>query len=84
VLERWIDALDETGRRTQVELCIVDSGSTPAGRRLLRQRAAPRVDVVCGRPNLVYECGSSRMTASGPNGARRGHGHAQIGRVLQP
>jgi GT2 family glycosyltransferase len=52
VIERWIDALEETGRRTQMELCIVDSGSTPAERRLLRQRAAPRVDFVCERPNL--------------------------------
>jgi N-acetylglucosaminyl-diphospho-decaprenol L-rhamnosyltransferase len=54
VIERWIDALEETGRRTQMQLCIVDSGSTPAERSLLRQRAAPRVDVVCERPNLGY------------------------------
>jgi N-acetylglucosaminyl-diphospho-decaprenol L-rhamnosyltransferase len=54
VIERWIDALEETGRRSQMELCVVDSGSTPDERRFLRERVAPRVEVVCERPNLGY------------------------------
>jgi len=54
VIEGWIDALEETGRRSQMELCVVDSGSTPDERRFLTERVAPRVDVVCERPNLGY------------------------------
>ena len=54
VIERWIDALEATGRRSQMELCVVDSGSTPDERRFLRDRVAPRVEVVCERPNLGY------------------------------
>jgi hypothetical protein len=47
VIEGWIDAHEATGRRSQMELCVVDSGSTPEERRLLRERVAPRVEVVC-------------------------------------
>lgn len=54
VIEGWVDALEQTGRRSQMELCVVDSGSTPVHRSLLRERVAPRVDVVCERPNLGY------------------------------
>jgi N-acetylglucosaminyl-diphospho-decaprenol L-rhamnosyltransferase len=54
VIEGWIDALGETGRRSQMEVCVVDSGSTPEERRFLRERVAPRVEVVCERPNLGY------------------------------
>jgi N-acetylglucosaminyl-diphospho-decaprenol L-rhamnosyltransferase len=54
VIEGWIDALEATGRRSQMELCVVDSGSTPDERRFLRERVAPRVEVVCERPNLGY------------------------------
>jgi N-acetylglucosaminyl-diphospho-decaprenol L-rhamnosyltransferase len=54
VIEGWIDALEDTGRRSQMELCVVDSGSTPEERRFLRERVAPRVQVVCERPNLGY------------------------------
>jgi N-acetylglucosaminyl-diphospho-decaprenol L-rhamnosyltransferase len=54
VIEGWIDALEETGRRSQMELCVVDSGSTPDERRFLKERVAPRVEVVCERPNLGY------------------------------
>jgi N-acetylglucosaminyl-diphospho-decaprenol L-rhamnosyltransferase len=54
VIERWIDALEATGRRSQMELCVVDSGSTPDERRFLKERVAPRVEVVCERPNLGY------------------------------
>jgi N-acetylglucosaminyl-diphospho-decaprenol L-rhamnosyltransferase len=54
VIEGWIDALEETGRRAEMELCVIDSGSTPAERRLLTERVAPRVDAVLERPNLGY------------------------------
>jgi GT2 family glycosyltransferase len=54
VIEGWIDALEATGRRSRMELCVVDSGSTPEERRFLRERVAPRVEVVCERPNLGY------------------------------
>jgi GT2 family glycosyltransferase len=53
-IEGWIDALEQTGHRPRMELCVVDSGSTPDQRELLAERVAPRVDALRTCPNLGY------------------------------
>jgi N-acetylglucosaminyl-diphospho-decaprenol L-rhamnosyltransferase len=54
VIEGWIDSLEETGHRERMELCVVDSGSTPDQRDVLDERVAPRVDSLRTCPNLGY------------------------------
>ena len=53
-IEGWVDALEQTGRREEMELCIVDSGSSGEERRILAERVAGRVESLCFRPNLGY------------------------------
>ncbi len=53
-IEGWIDALEGTGLRDKVELCVVDSGSSPAERAFLSRRVAPRIDSLLMSPNLGY------------------------------
>jgi N-acetylglucosaminyl-diphospho-decaprenol L-rhamnosyltransferase len=54
VIEGWVDALEQTGHRSRMQLCVVDSGSTSEERRFLTERVQERVDVLCERPNLGY------------------------------
>jgi N-acetylglucosaminyl-diphospho-decaprenol L-rhamnosyltransferase len=54
VIEDWIESLEQTGQRTRMELCVVDSGSTPEQRDILAERVAPRVDALRTCPNLGY------------------------------
>lgn len=53
-VDGWIDALEGTGLREKLELCVVDSGSSPAERAFLSRRVAPRVNSLLMRPNLGY------------------------------
>jgi GT2 family glycosyltransferase len=63
----WVDALEALGRRAELELCVVDSGSSPDERAFLREHVAPRVDVLCECPNLGYggacNVGAARTSA---------------------
>jgi N-acetylglucosaminyl-diphospho-decaprenol L-rhamnosyltransferase len=53
-IERWLESLAATDLRDELELCVVDSGSSPAERAFLAERVAHRVDVLLMRPNLGY------------------------------
>jgi hypothetical protein len=50
----WVDALEATGMRDRMELCVVDSGSRREQLALLRSAVGDRVDVLLERPNLGY------------------------------
>jgi N-acetylglucosaminyl-diphospho-decaprenol L-rhamnosyltransferase len=54
VIEDWIESLEQTGHRERMELCVIDSGSTPEQRAILTERVAPKVDVLQLSPNLGY------------------------------
>jgi GT2 family glycosyltransferase len=54
VIERWLEALEGTGHRDEMELCVVDSGSSAAEQEFLSRRVQQRVEVLCTRPNLGF------------------------------
>jgi GT2 family glycosyltransferase len=65
VIVRWLNALDATGLRDELELCVVDSGSSPAERAFLSEHVAPRVEVLLTRPNLGYgRCSNAGAAAT--------------------
>jgi len=54
VIEGWVDSFESAGLRDRVELCVVDSGSRPEERQLLRERIGPRVEVLSFEPNRGF------------------------------
>ncbi len=54
VLPGWIEALEATGERQRLELCVVDSGSSPEQLATMREQARGRVDTFIALPNLGY------------------------------
>ena len=52
-IDGWLDAIERTGMRDRLELCIVDSGSGPRERERLRREVEPRVDHLLLSPTGV-------------------------------
>jgi N-acetylglucosaminyl-diphospho-decaprenol L-rhamnosyltransferase len=50
----WLDALERTGRRDQLEIIVVDSGSNDADRERLRELVRGRVDHLRLEQNVGY------------------------------
>jgi N-acetylglucosaminyl-diphospho-decaprenol L-rhamnosyltransferase len=67
VLPGWIEALEATGERERLELCVVDSGSTAKQLRAMREQAADRVDTFLVLPNVGYgaACNAGASAARG-------------------
>jgi N-acetylglucosaminyl-diphospho-decaprenol L-rhamnosyltransferase len=68
VLPAWIEALDALPGRGLMELCVVDSGSTPRQRALLEEQVAGRVDTFLSLPNVGYgsACNAGAGSTSAP------------------
>jgi GT2 family glycosyltransferase len=84
VIEGWIDVLEETARRSRMELCVVDSGSTPDERSFLRERVAPRSEVVCERVLDLGWATYGRALARMAGAARPGRGRPVSQHVADP
>lgn len=54
VLPGWIEALEASGDRERIELCVVDSGSSAEQLAAMREQAAGRVDAFLALPNVGY------------------------------
>jgi GT2 family glycosyltransferase len=50
----WLEAIEALGNRSQLELCVVDSGSDLAERRALRADVGGRVDQLIFSPNRGF------------------------------
>jgi GT2 family glycosyltransferase len=50
----WLEAIESLGMRSQLELCVVDSGSDLAERRGLRRDVGARVDHLLLNPNRGF------------------------------
>ncbi|HWM64868.1 MAG TPA: glycosyltransferase family 2 protein [Solirubrobacterales bacterium] len=68
VLPDWISSLEAIAGREQLELCIVDSGSSPAQRKLTEEQAATRVEHLVSLPNVGYgaACNAGAEATSAP------------------
>jgi hypothetical protein len=64
VLPAWIDALEALAPREQLELCVVDSGSSPAGLARAREAATGRVDHFLSLPNVGFGAGCNAGAAT--------------------
>jgi N-acetylglucosaminyl-diphospho-decaprenol L-rhamnosyltransferase len=59
-----LDALDALAARPRLEICVVDSGSSPEQRSRIRRNIAPRVDHLLERPNLGFGRGCNAGAAA--------------------
>lgn len=54
VLGQWLDALEQSSLRDELELCVVDSGSRDHEREIARELCAGRVEHFLAVPNLGF------------------------------
>lgn len=54
VIEAWLDALEGSGVREELEVCVVDSGSSPEQVAATRRLTEGRVEVFLAVPNLGF------------------------------
>ncbi len=68
VLPEWLAALEAVCDRDAIELCVADSGSSPAQRELLEEQASGRVEHFLTLPNLGFGggCNAGAAATSAP------------------
>jgi GT2 family glycosyltransferase len=60
----WLEAIEATGGRDRLELCVVDSGSEAGERERLEREVAPRVEHLLLEPNRGFGANSNRGAAA--------------------
>ncbi len=60
----WLEAIERTGRRDRLELCLVDSGSAPEERERLQREFGSRVDHLLLEPNRGFGASCNRGAAA--------------------
>ncbi len=63
-LASWLEAIEATGCRDRLELCVVDSGSEAAERERLERDVRPHVDHLLLEPNRGFGRNSNRGVAA--------------------
>jgi GT2 family glycosyltransferase len=63
-LPSWLEAIEATGCRDRLELCVVDSGSETAERERLERDVRPHVDHLLLEPNRGFGRNSNRGVAA--------------------
>lgn len=68
VLPEWLAALEAVGDRDLTELCVADSGSSPAQREQLEAQVSGRVEHFLALPNLGFGggCNAGAAATSAP------------------
>jgi N-acetylglucosaminyl-diphospho-decaprenol L-rhamnosyltransferase len=64
VIEDWLESLEPFSAREQLELCVVDCGSSPDQVELLRERVAPRVHHLVLERNVGFGAGCNAGAAA--------------------
>ncbi len=54
VLPGWLESMEASGARDQMEICVVDSGSAAAQVEHIESELADRIDVFAKRPNIGF------------------------------
>jgi N-acetylglucosaminyl-diphospho-decaprenol L-rhamnosyltransferase len=67
-MEAWLGAVDAVRERVPAEICVVDSGSSPADRERMLEIARGRADHVVLRPNIGYgaACNAGAAATTAP------------------
>jgi N-acetylglucosaminyl-diphospho-decaprenol L-rhamnosyltransferase len=67
-MEAWLRAVDSVRERVDAEVCVVDSGSSPAEREHLQEILRGRVDELVLRPNIGYgaACNAGAAATTAP------------------
>jgi N-acetylglucosaminyl-diphospho-decaprenol L-rhamnosyltransferase len=67
-MEAWLGAIDAVRKRVPAEICVVDSGSSPADRERMLEMARGRTDHVILRPNIGYgaACNAGAAATTAP------------------
>jgi N-acetylglucosaminyl-diphospho-decaprenol L-rhamnosyltransferase len=67
-MEAWLAAVDAVRERVPAEICVVDSGSSPAERERMLEIARGRADHVILRPNIGYggACNAGAAATTAP------------------
>lgn len=67
-MEAWLGAVDAVRERVPAEICVVDSGSSPADRERMLEMARGRADHVILRPNIGYgaACNAGAAATTAP------------------
>jgi N-acetylglucosaminyl-diphospho-decaprenol L-rhamnosyltransferase len=67
-MEAWLGAVDAVRKRVPAEICVVDSGSSPADRERMLEIARGRTDRVVLRPNIGYgaACNAGAAATTAP------------------
>lgn len=54
VLPDWLQSMEDSGHRDQMEICVVDSGSEAGQAERIERELGDRIDVFARRPNLGF------------------------------